>query len=94
MERWLHLINNRLCKYQHDKIYSILGIMSEPVVKLVLDADYCQPAQNVFKKAVRAFVYGTGLAFSASLTTPTHKRTYHLGHLTGVDKAGYILYTT
>jgi hypothetical protein len=59
MERWLEIIQTRFCKYEHDKIYSILGLTSLAVSKLIPDPDYSQQVQNVFKQGVRAYVLGT-----------------------------------
>jgi hypothetical protein len=60
MERWLELIHVRLCKYPHDKIYSLLGIAPESFARLISDPDYTQKVTNIYKQAVRAFIHGTG----------------------------------
>jgi hypothetical protein len=58
-ERWLELINIRGCKYPHDRIYGIFGLISPSITSQMLPPRYDWPVQEVFKQFARAYILGT-----------------------------------
>jgi hypothetical protein len=74
METFLEYIATRTCKHQHDKIYSLLGILPLPVSKLIPDPNYWQPAKDVYKQAVKAYVLGS-MSLNIRRLFPSHRYT-------------------
>jgi hypothetical protein len=58
-EGYLKACQLALCKFPHDKIYSILGLCS-PLASTVMHPDYAQPVQKVYSQVVKLFAEGIG----------------------------------
>jgi hypothetical protein len=57
--KFLEISQDRLCQYQGDKIYSILGLVPSGVYSAMTNPDYSMSAQEVYRHFVEVFVWGT-----------------------------------
>ena len=55
-ERVLNTIPMRICKFDHDKVYAILGLLPFSVYDGFVRIDYRQPFQEVYKQFLKGFV--------------------------------------
>jgi len=53
--RWLQASQGRLCKFPHDKIYAILGLVPSSLSDMIMQPDYEQPVYPLYKQFVQAF---------------------------------------
>lgn len=57
---FLDMSRSRSCKLQHDKVYSVLGLVSSTVYDAVSAPNYNRSFQYVYKQIFKAYVQGIG----------------------------------